>query len=479
MPTTLTLASLAPVLPEIFLTTAMCVVLLVDAFSGAASRRITPTLTLALIGVGAALTLAYAQVGARLELLSGMYIADPVATVLKLLSFLFVAVALLYSRDYLESRGLLKGEYYVLVLSALLGIFVIISAGSLLTLYIGVELLALSLYALVAFDRDSGVSAESAMKYFVLGAIASGCLLYGMSLLYGLSGSLLLSELATTFAGEPSLGLVMGLVFVVVGIAFKFGAVPFHMWVPDVYHGAPTPVTLFIATVPKIASFALAYRLLANGLPGVGEAWSQMITIVAVLSALAGNVIAIAQTNLKRMLAYSAIGNVGFILLGFIPGTEQGYEAALYYTLAYVLSSLGAFGVILLASRVGFEADELDHYKGLYARDPLLSVVLMVMMLSAAGIPMTVGFLAKLQVFEALWASSHAALVVFSAMVSVIGLFYYLRVIKILFFDEPTTAPATARHLGVRLTLSLNALAVIVLGIWPQGLVGLVERALG
>lgn len=479
MPTTLTLASLAPVLPEIFLTTAMCVVLLVDAFSGAASRRITPTLTLALIGVGAALTLAYAQVGARLELLSGMYIADPVATVLKLLSFLFVAVALLYSRDYLESRGLLKGEYYVLVLSALLGIFVIISAGSLLTLYIGVELLALSLYALVAFDRDSGVSAESAMKYFVLGAIASGCLLYGMSLLYGLSGSLLLSELATTFAGEPSLGLVMGLVFVVVGIAFKFGAVPFHMWVPDVYHGAPTPVTLFIATVPKIASFALAYRLLANGLPGVGEAWSQMITIVAVLSALAGNVIAIAQTNLKRMLAYSAIGNVGFILLGFIPGTEQGYEAALYYTLAYVLSSLGAFGVILLASRVGFEADELDHYKGLYARDPLLSVVLMVMMLSAAGIPMTVGFLAKLQVFEALWASSHAALVVFAAMVSVIGLFYYLRVIKILFFDEPTTAPATARHLGVRLTLSLNALAVIVLGIWPQGLVGLVERALG
>ncbi|MFZ9709191.1 MAG: NADH-quinone oxidoreductase subunit NuoN [Steroidobacteraceae bacterium] len=479
MPTTLTLASLAPVLPEIFLTTAMCVVLLVDAFSGAASRRITPTLTLALIGVGAALTLAYGQVGARLELLSGMYIADPVATVLKLLSFLFVAVALLYSRDYLESRGLLKGEYYVLVLSALLGIFVIISAGSLLTLYIGVELLALSLYALVAFDRDSGVSAESAMKYFVLGAIASGCLLYGMSLLYGLSGSLLLSELATTFAGEPSLGLVMGLVFVVVGIAFKFGAVPFHMWVPDVYHGAPTPVTLFIATVPKIASFALAYRLLANGLPGVGEAWSQMITIVAVLSALAGNVIAIAQTNLKRMLAYSAIGNVGFILLGFIPGTEQGYEAALYYTLAYVLSSLGAFGVILLASRVGFEADELDHYKGLYARDPLLSVVLMVMMLSAAGIPMTVGFLAKLQVFEALWASSHAAVVVFAAMVSVIGLFYYLRVIKILFFDEPTTAPATARHLGVRLTLSLNALAVIVLGIWPQGLVGLVERALG
>lgn len=479
MPTTLTLASLAPVLPEIFLTTAMCVVLLVDAFSGAASRRITPTLTLALIGVGAALTLAYAQVGARLELLSGMYIADPVATVLKLLSFLFVAVALLYSRDYLESRGLLKGEYYVLVLSALLGIFVIISAGSLLTLYIGVELLALSLYALVAFDRDSGVSAESAMKYFVLGAIASGCLLYGMSLLYGLSGSLLLSELATTFAGEPSLGLVMGLVFVVVGIAFKFGAVPFHMWVPDVYHGAPTPVTLFIATVPKIASFALAYRLLANGLPGVGEAWSQMITIVAVLSALAGNVIAIAQTNLKRMLAYSAIGNVGFILLGFIPGTEQGYEAALYYTLAYVLSSLGAFGVILLASRVGFEADELDHYKGLYARDPLLSVVLMVMMLSAAGIPMTVGFLAKLQVFEALWASSHAALVVFAAMVSVIGLFYYLRVIKIIFFDEPATAPATARHLGVRLTLSLNALAVIVLGIWPQGLVGLVERALG
>lgn len=479
MPVTLTLASLAPVLPEIFLTAAICVVLLVDAFSGAASRRVTPTLTLALLGLGAGLTLGYAQVGERVELLSGMYVADPVATVLKLLSFLFVAVALLYSRDYLDSRGLLKGEYYVLVLSALLGIFVIISAGSLLTLYIGVELLALSLYALVAFDRDSGVAAESAMKYFVLGAIASGCLLYGMSLLYGLSGTLLLSELASTFAGDPSLGLVMGLVFVVVGIAFKFGAVPFHMWVPDVYHGAPTPVTLFIATVPKIASFALAYRLLAGGLAGVGEAWSQMIAIVAVLSALAGNLIAIAQTNLKRMLAYSAIGNVGFILLGFVPGTEQGYEAALYYTLAYVLTSLGAFGVILLAGRVGFEADELEHYKGLYARDPLLTVILMVVMLSAAGIPLTVGFLAKLQIFEALWVSSHAALVVFAAMVSVIGLFYYLRVIKIIFFDEPIAAPAATRHAGVRLALGLNAIAVIVLGVWPQGLIGLVERALG
>jgi NADH-quinone oxidoreductase subunit N len=315
------------------------------------------------------------------------------------------------------------------------------------------------------------------MKYFVLGAIASGCLLYGMSLVYGMTGSLLLSEIAGTLQGEASLGLVMGVVFIVVGVAFKFGAVPFHMWVPDVYHGAPSSVAMFVATAPKIASFALAFRLLSEALGGVTDTWIQMLTIVAVLSALMGNVVAIAQTNLKRMLAYSAIGNVGFILLGFVAGSEQGYEAALYYTIAYVLTTLGAFGVILLASRPGFEADELDHYKGLYARDALLSVVLTIVMLSSAGIPLTVGFLAKLQVFQALWASDHSALVVFAAAVSVIGLFYYLRVIKLVFFDEPGDLPRPDRHGGVRLALGLNAAAVIALGVFPQALVELCVRA--
>ncbi|MGA1375318.1 MAG: NADH-quinone oxidoreductase subunit NuoN [Steroidobacteraceae bacterium] len=476
---TLTLASIMPALPEIYFTAAICLVLLVDVFAGAAARRITPTLTLLVIAVGAALTLAYAQVQAPVEIFSGMYLADPLATVLKLFTMLFVAVALLYSRHYLEARGILKGEYYVLALTAMLGIFVIISAGSLLTLYMGIELLSLSLYALVAFDRDSGVAAESAMKYFVLGAIASGCLLYGMSMIYGMTGTLLLSELSAALQGEPSLGLIMGVVFVVVGVAFKFGAVPFHMWVPDVYHGAPTAVTLFIATAPKIASFALAFRLLSGGLGNIADTWIQMLIIVALLSAIFGNVVAIAQTNLKRMLAYSAIGNVGFILFGFVAGTEQGYEAALYYTIAYVLTTLGAFGVMLLASRKGFEADELDHYKGLHARDPLLAFIMMVLMLSLAGIPLTVGFLAKLQIFEALWNTDHLVLVIAAALVSVVGLFYYLRVVKILYFDPPGDLPVPDRHGAVKAALGLNAVAIVVLGVIPQALIELCARALG
>jgi NADH-quinone oxidoreductase subunit N len=479
MTPTLTIASLAPALPEIYLTAAICLVLLVDVFAGVAARRLTPTLTLLVIGIGAALTLQYAQVGQAMTLFSGMYVADPLATLLKLLTMLFVAVALLYSRHFLETRGLLKGEYYVLALTAMLGIFVIISAGSLLTLYIGIELLSLSLYALVAFDRDSGVAAESAMKYFVLGAIASGCLLYGMSLVYGLTGSLLLNEIAASLQGPPSLGLIMGVVFLVVGVAFKFGGVPFHMWVPDVYHGAPTSVTLLVATAPKIASFALAFRLFAEGLGNTEDTWIQMLTIVAVLSALLGNVIAIAQTNLKRMLAYSAIGNVGFILFGFVAGNEQGYEAALYYTVVYVLMALGAFGAMLLAGTCGFEADEIEHYKGLHARDPLLALILMALMFSFAGVPPLVGFWAKLQIFQALWESGHLALVVFAAAVSVIGLFYYLRIVKILYFDAPGELPVPERHGGVRLALGLNALAVVLLGLFPQTLIELCVRALG
>jgi len=474
----LTVASLAPALPEIYLTAAICFVLLVDVFAGAAARRLTPTLTLVVIGVGAALTLQYAQVGQTMTLFSGMYIADPLATLLKLLTMLLVAVALLYSRHFLETRGLLKGEYYVLSLTAMLGIFAIISAGSLLTLYIGIELLSLSLYALVAFDRDSGIAAESAMKYFVLGAIASGCLLYGMSLVYGLTGTLLLNEIAVSLQGPPSLGLIMGVVFLVVGVAFKFGGVPFHMWVPDVYHGAPTSVTLLVATAPKIASFALAFRLLAEGLGNTAETWVQMLTIVAVLSALLGNVIAIAQTNLKRMLAYSAIGNVGFILFGFVAGTEQGYEAALYYTVVYVLMALGAFGAMLLAGARGFEADEIEHYKGLHARDPLLALILMALMFSFAGVPPLVGFWAKLQIFQVLWESGRVALIVFAAAVSVVGLFYYLRIVKILYFDSPGELPVPERHGGVRLALGLNALAVVLLGLFPQTLIELCVRAL-
>jgi NADH-quinone oxidoreductase subunit N len=478
----LTWADFQPALPEIYLTASICVLLMADVFFGQKNRRFTPTFTLILLAAGAVLTALYANVDHRVipAGLGDSYVADPLAVLLKLFGFLTIALALLYSREYLKRRGMMRGEYYVLALTALLGIFVLCSANSLLTVYIGVELMSLSLYAMVAFDRDSGIAAESAMKYFVLGAIASGMLLYGMSLIYGLNGTLKLDDLALKAAGEPSLGIVLGLVFLVIGVAFKFGAVPFHMWVPDVYHGAPTGVTLFLSTVPKIASFAFAFRLLAHGMGPVGETWQSMLAPLAVLSMVLGNVIAIAQTNLKRMLAYSAIGNVGFILLGFVAGTAAGYEAALYYTIVYVVMTLGSFGVITLLARKGFEADELDHYKGLYKRDPLMALAMMFLMFSTAGIPPFVGFWAKFNIFQALWLSGHVWLIIIGAAASVIGVFYYLRVVKLMYFDAPGELPAgPATSFGVRAVLALNALAVLVAGIAPNALIQLCARVIG
>src|ERR1700758_3122744 len=376
----LSLESLSPAIAEIWLVAAICIVLMVDVFAGERRRGLTPTLTLLALAVGAALTVQYGEVARRTLLFDGLYLADELGWALKLAGFLIVALALLYSRSYLENRGILRGEYYVLSLTALLGIFVLVSANSLLTLYIGVELLALSVYSMVAFDRDSGVSAESAMKYFVLGAIASGALLYGMSLIYGLTGTLNLDEIAARLHGLPAPGVILGLTFIVVAVAFKLGAVPFHMWLPDVYEGAPTSVTLFIGTAPKIAYFALTLRLLAQGLAGTESEWTVMLAALAVLTLVVGNVVALVQSNLKRMLAYSTIANVGFIVLGFVTGTADGYAAALYYTFAYVLVALGSFGVILLASAKGFEADRLDDYKGLHPRDPLLAAAMLVLM---------------------------------------------------------------------------------------------------
>ncbi len=468
---------LALAVPEIYLGFAICLVLLFEAFVGVKRPGATSTLTLLVLVVGAALTVLYADVGQRTVLFDGMYVTDPLSFVLKLAGFLFVAVALLYSRMYLENRDILRGEYYVLALTALLGIFVLISANSLLTVYIGVELLALSLYAMVAFDRESGVAAESAMKYFVLGAIASGTLLYGMSIIYGLTGSLDLGVIATKLTAPGSLGVILGLTFIVVAVAFKFGAVPFHMWLPDVYEGAPTSVTLFVGTAPKVAYFALMLRLLAQGLPGTSADWTLMLTPLAVLTLIVGNVVAIVQSNLKRMLAYSTIGHVGFIILGFVAGTPSGYTAALYYTLVYVLVALGAFGVILLASRKGFEADKLDHYKGLHQRDPLLALVMMVLMFSLAGVPPFVGFWAKLRIIQALWETSHLGLVVVSVVMSVVGAFYYLRVVKLMYFDAaPENLPATLRPLGARFVIGVNAAAVLVLGILPSPLLDLCSR---
>lgn len=477
MPDTMTWQSVAPAVPEMYLTASICVILLLDAFAGHLRRGLTSTATLVVLAAGAALTVRFGQVSQHTILFDGMYVADELGYVLKLTGFLFVAVGLLYSRDYLEERGILRGEYYVLTLTALLGIFVLVSANSLLTVYIGVELLALSVYAMVAFDRDSGVAAESAMKYFVLGALASGTLLYGMSMIYGMTGTLDLQQIASRLHDPPNLGVIIGLVFIVVAIAFKLGAVPFHMWLPDVYEGAPTSVTLFISTAPKIAYFALTLRLLAHGLGGSVLEWSQMLGVLAVLTLIVGNVVAIVQTNLKRMLAYSTISNVGFILLGFVAGTPDGYAAALYYTLVYILVALGSFGVILIASRKGFEADQLDHYKGLYKRDPLLALVMMILMFSTAGVPPFVGFWAKLRIFQVLWETNHLWLVLVSAALSVVGAFYYLRVIKLMYFDAPPAEfPAPQHSTGVRVTLGINAAAVLLLGLLPAPLLNLCGR---
>ncbi|MHB8816098.1 MAG: NADH-quinone oxidoreductase subunit NuoN [Steroidobacteraceae bacterium] len=471
--------SMSPAIPEIYLGFAVCVVLLFEAFVGVKRPGASSTLTLISLVIGAALTVRYANVAHHTVLFDGMYVTDPLAFVLKLAGFLFVAVALLYSRMYLENRDILRGEYHVLALTALLGIFVLVSANSLLTVYIGVELLALSVYSMVAFDRESGVAAEAAMKYFVLGAIASGTLLYGMSIVYGMTGSLNLEVIATKLTTSGSLGVMLGLAFIVVAVAVKFGAVPFHMLLPDVYEGAPTSVTLFIGTAPKIAYFALMLRLLAHGLAGTAADWTLMLTPLAVLTLIVGNVVAIVQSNLKRMLAYSTIGHVGFIVLGFVAGTPSGYTAALYYMLVYVLVALGAFGVVLLASRKGFEADKLDHYKGLYHRDPLLALVMMVLMFSFAGVPPLVGFWAKLRIIQALWETSHLGLVVVAVVMSVVGAFYYLRVVKLMYFDAPPDSlPATLRPLGPRFVIGVNAAAVLALGILPAPLLDLCSRVI-
>ncbi len=473
------LHSIAAAIPEIYLTAAICLVLLFEAFVGARRPGATGTLTLLVLVIGAALTVVFADVTQRVVLFDGSYVADPLAFVLKLAGFLSVAVSLLYSRSYLQGRNILKGEYYVLALSALLGIFVLISANSLLTVYLGVELLALSVYAMVAFDRESGVAAEAAMKYFVLGAIASGMLLYGMSIIYGLTGTLNLDGIAVALNAPNNLGLILGLTFIVVAVSFKFGAVPFHMWLPDAYEGAPTCVTLFIGTAPKIAYFALVLRLLTHGLAGATVDWTRMLTPIAVLTLAVGNLIAIVQSNIKRMLAYSTISHVGFILLGFIAGTPSGYAAALYYTLVYVLMTLGTFGVVVLASRKGFEADRLEDYKGLYRRDPLLALAMAMLMFSMAGVPPFVGFWGKLRIIQALWETSHLWLVIIAVVLSVVGAFYYLRVIKLMYFDEASeSAPETVRSFGVRFALGLNAAAVLVLGVLPAPLLDLCSRVI-
>ena len=466
--------------PEIFLGIAICVVLLVDVFLRDDQRNITYVLAmLALIGTAAVTALF--PVTDTVVTFSGSYVTDPASSVLKLFAYITVGVTFLYSREYLQNNGLLKGEFFVLGLFGLLGIMIMISAHSLLTLYLGLEVLALSQYTLVAFNRDSAVSAEAAMKYFVLGAIASGVLLYGISLLYGITGTIQLDVLAQRIATAPaSIPVLLALAFIVVGVAFKFGAVPFHMWLPDVYHGAPTPVTLFIGSVPKIAAFALAWRVLIEGLgPMHDTGWRDMLIVLCVLSLGVGNLVAIAQTNLKRMLAYSTISHVGFILLGFIAGTEEGVAAAMFYTFAYVLMAAAGFGMIILLSRRGFEAERLEDFKGLNARSPWFALVMLMIMFSMAGVPPFVGFWAKLYVLLATLNAGLVWLAGVAMLFAVIGAYYYLRVVWYMYFADPADNTPISAAADVRIVMSANALGLLVLGLFPGGLLDLCARVLG
>jgi NADH-quinone oxidoreductase subunit N len=468
----------APAAAEIFLFGAACVVLLVDLFLPERRRVVSFWLALlALLGTAAVLV-ASAPTG-RVVTLGGGYVADPLSQLLKLFTCAVVAVTFLYARDYLRVRSLFKGEYWLLGLFATLGIFVMISAHSMLTLYLGLELMSLSLYAMVAFNRDSPIAAEAAMKYFVLGAIATGCFLYGTSILYGVTGTFDLGEVARRAAELDALDLhiLVALSFILVGVAFKFGAVPFHMWLPDVYQGASTPVTLFIGTAAKIASLAMILRVVVEGLEPLQASWSGMLAVLALLSMAIGNIVAIAQDNLKRMLAYSTISHVGFILLGILAGTAEGYQAAIYYTLAYVIMAGAAFGMIILLSRKGFEADALEDFRGLNTRSPWFAAVMLIVMFSMAGVPPLLGFYAKFAVLAAVVDVGHVWLAVAGVLFSVIGAFYYLRVVKLMYFDPPVESSPLLAGADLRLAISLNGLLVLALGLFPQGLIALCAQA--
>ena len=472
--------TLVPVLPEIFVLAMVSLILLIDAALGEGKRYVAYVLSLVTLAVAAFLTVRDFSTMPALAL-GGLVVDDPLADALKLFLYLTVAVGLVYSRDYLRVRGLYRGEFFALALFALLGMMVMVSASHFLTLYLGLELLSLSLYAMVALQRDSSVATEAAMKYFVLGALASGMLLYGMSMVYGVTGSLALADMAQALADGTDLRipLVFGIVFVVAGLAFKLGAVPFHMWVPDVYHGAPTAMTLFIGSAPKIAAFAFVARILGQGLESQVAEWRDMLVILAVLSMAVGNIAAIAQSNLKRMLAYSTISHMGFMLLGILAGSQNGYGSAMFYVLVYTLMSLGGFGMILLLSRAGFEADQLDDFKGLNRRSPWLAFLMLLLMFSMAGIPPTVGFYAKLAVLQAVVEIGYVWLAVAAVLFSLVGAFYYLRIVKLMYFDTPHDTSPIAAGFDARVIMSANGLAVLALGILPQPLMAVCVHAIG
>ncbi len=475
---TLEMLNLSIATPELFLLALACTVLVVDVYLKDERRNVTYVLSqLGLIVT--LLLMSWQDPESRETAFNGLFVNDTLALVLKYSVVILVALVFVYSRRYLQERNIFKGEFYVLGLFGLLGMMVMISANHFLSIYLGLELLSLSLYAMVAFDRENPNASEAAMKYFVLGAIASGMLLYGMSMVYGMTGTLNIVEVALVIENmqEMSIVLVFGLVFMVIGLAFKLGAVPFHMWLPDVYHGSPTVVTSYIASAPKIAGFAMIMRLLSESMGSLQADWQGMLVILAVLSMAIGNVIAIAQTNLKRMLAYSTISHVGFIMLGILSGNQVGYSAAMFYTLVYALMSLGAFGVIILLTRSGFEADELNDFKGLNQRSPWYAFLMLILVFSMAGIPPTVGFWAKLAVLKAVVNIDMLWLALVAVFFSIIGIYYYLRVVKLMYFDEAEDETAISCNRDMQIALSANGLLVLLLGLYPAALMPLCVAA--
>ena len=536
------LPDMLPAAAEIFLLGMACIVLVVDVYLPERFRRFTYQLSQASLA-GAALLVLATFPETRATTFEGAFVADPMAAVLKVFILVVSGFGLFYSRVHLEARRLMRGEYFVLGLFAVLGMLVLVSAGSFLTLYLGLELLSLSLYAMVALDRESRLASEAAMKYFVLGALASGMLLYGISMIYGSTGSLGFGAVAesvgaasTTVAGNGGeagtgaggeavagsgaavgsesgvadgsgaavgsgvgdgtgasgageaaaptgsgmrLTLVLGLVFVVVGVAFKLGAVPFHMWVPDVYEGAATPVTLFIGTAPKIAAFGMLMRALVEGLGALQADWSQMLVVLAVLSMGAGNVIALAQSNIKRMLAYSTIAHVGFIFVGVVSGTAAGYAASMFYVLTYALMALGGFAMVIWLGSGGEEAESLDDFRGLNERNPWFAFMMLIVMLSMAGMPPFVGFWAKWSVLREVVAADMTWLAVVAVLFSVVGLFYYLRVVRLMYFDPPEEKGPVSSLADMRVVVSVNALAILALGVYPGALLRLCTAVVG
>ncbi|MCF1184252.1 NADH-quinone oxidoreductase subunit NuoN [Marichromatium gracile] len=474
-------ANLLPILPEIAVLLTAAIVLVVDLYIAERHREVIHGLTL--IGLVAAVALTGAVGGGATELVfDGNVVRDSLADLLKGAILVVSLLVFIYARPWLRDRGMLVGEFYMLGLFAVLGMLVMVAANSFITVYLGLELLALSLYALVAFDRDSSRGAEAAMKYFVLGALGSGMLLYGISMVYGATGSVEFGAVAEALAsqGMENKVLVFGLVFMVIGIGFKFGAVPFHMWVPDIYEGAPTPVVLLLGSAPKIAAFGLAIRLLVDGLGSLHADWQGMLLILAVLSMGIGNLVAIAQRNIKRMLAYSTISHVGFIFLGLLAGTEQGYAAAMFYTITYAVMATGAFGILIILSRKGFDAERIEDLKGLNERDSWYAAMMALVMFSMAGVPPLVGFMAKLLVLEAVVRIGFVWLAVVAVIFSIIGAFYYLRVVRYIYFDKPEEdAPALVSSGGVRVAMSLNGLALLALGIFPASLLAVCQAVFG